>query len=156
MAGKGLKNYSTEVPAQKTVSEIEDLLVKNTVTDTWKEYDASGHIISLNFAVMTEFGKVPFKLKINVEVIRQLLAEQKRAGLIDISKKDAADIEYARNVGWRILKDLIDAQMAVVAIKMRKVEQIFLADICSQNGKTFFEVLAEKKFAGLLLTEGRT
>lgn len=148
----GLKNYTTTIKAQKTVSEIEELLVKNKATDTWKEYDTSGNVISLNFAVMTGFGKMPFKLKVNTEAVRQILIEQKKAGQISISKKDVLDIEYARNVGWRILKDLIDAQMAVVSIKMRKLEQVFLVDIWdNQSGRTFFEVLSERKFAGLIM-----
>lgn len=61
-------------------------------------------------------------------------------------------IEHARNVGWRILKDWIDLQMALVEVKMRKLEQIFLADMWdARTGRTFYEVLAEKKFAGQLM-----
>lgn len=148
----GLKNYTTTINAKKTVSEIEELLVKNKATDIWKEFDVSGNVISLNFAVMTEYGKMPFKLIVNAEAVQQILIEQKKEGLINISNKDVLDIDYARNVGWRILKDLIDAQMAVVSVKMRKLEQVFLADIWdARTGRTFFEILSEKKFAGMLM-----
>lgn len=150
-SGKGLKNYSTEIPSLKTIAEIEDILVKNGATDTWKQYE-NGTVTGLNFAVMTQFGKMPFRLVIKAEAVRQILQEQRSKHLIDISVKDANDLEYARRVAWRIIKDWIDSQMALVAIGMRKLEQVFLADIFDMNsGKTFFEILVEKKYAGLLM-----
>jgi hypothetical protein len=152
MALKGLKNYTTEIPVQKTISEIEDILVKHGATDTWKQYDSAGKVIALNFAVNTEFGKVPFKFSIDANVICGVLREQVKQGSRGISMKQASDIEHARNVGWRIVKDWIDAQMAMVSLKMRKLEQIFLADIYDMRSeKTFFQILQGKKYAGLLM-----
>lgn len=152
MTSKGLKNYTTEIPVQRTISEIEDILVKNGATDTWKQYDASGKVTALNFAIITEFGKMPFKLSVDAQVINDVLKEQIKRGLTGISKKQAFDIEHARNVGWRIVKDWIDSQMAMVSLKMRKLEQIFLADIYDvRSGKTFFQILQDKKYSGLLM-----
>lgn len=152
MVSKGLKNYTTEIQAQRTISEIEEILVKNGATDTWKQYDNAGKVTALNFAVNTEFGKMPFKLSIDAHVISEVLGEQIKQGLKGISRKQAFDIEHARNVGWRIVKDWIDAQMAMVSLKMRKLEQIFLADIYDmRSGKTFFQILREKGYAGLLM-----
>jgi hypothetical protein len=152
MASKGLKNYTTEIPAQRTISEIEEILVKHGATDTWKQYDSPGKVTTLNFAVNTEFGKMPFKLSIDAQVICEVLKEQSKHGLKSISRKQASDIEHARNVGWRIVKDWIDAQMAMVFLKMRKLEQIFLADIYDMRSeKTFFQILRDKKYAGLLM-----
>jgi len=152
MALKGLKNYTTEIPAQRTISEIEDILVKNGATDTWKQYGSAGKVTALNFAVNTEFGKMPFKLSIDAQVISEVLKEQVKQGLKGISRKQALDIEHARNVGWRIVKDWIDAQMAMISLKMRKLEQVFLADIYDmRSGKTFFQILRDKEYAGLLM-----
>ncbi len=152
MVQKGLKNYTTEIPAQKTIGEIEEILVKYGATDTWKQYDEAGKITSLNFAVRTEFGKMPFRLSIDAEVISVVLREQAKQGLRGISRKQAWDIEHARNVGWRIIRDWIDAQMAMVSLKMRKLEQIFLADAFDmRTEKTFFQILQDKKYPGLLM-----
>ena len=156
-----LKNYTTGIKANKTIAEIEESLISHGARDLWKQYDGSQNIISLTFSVITEQGKIPFKLTINPEAVRQIIAEQHKKGRArGISKKQASDMEHARNVGWRILKDWIDAQMALVEIRMRKLEQIFLSDIWdAQSGKTFFEILQEKKFAGMLMeanTKGDT
>lgn len=148
-----LKNYSTKVPARQTIGEIEESLVKHGASDIWKQYDDKGNITTLNFAIITEFGKLPFKLGINIEAVRQIIKDQKRAGNVKgISQMQAQDTEHARNVGWRILKDWIDSQMALVEIKMRKLEQIFLADIWdARTGKTLYDVLAEGKFTKFLM-----
>lgn len=153
----GLKNYSTKIPANKTISEIEESLLQHGATDLWKSYGANKEILSLAFAVPTEHGKIPFKLIINIEAVRQIIREQHQKGdARAISNAQAQDIEQARNVGWRILKDWIDAQMALVEVKMRKIEQVFLADIWdSHTEKTFFEVLEDKNFPGLLMV-GKT
>ncbi len=152
MAQKGLKNYTTEIPALKTISEIEEILVKHGATDTWKQYDDRGKVTALNFAVKTEFGKMPFKFSIDANVICAVLKEQVQQGSRGISMKQASDIEHARNVGWRIVKDWIDSQMALVSLKMRKLEQIFLADIYDmRTEKTFFQILQDKKYVGLLM-----
>jgi hypothetical protein len=152
MAQKGLKNYTTEIPVQRTISEIEEILVKHGATDTWKQYDSTGKITALNFAVKTEFGKMPFRLSIDAKVISEVLIEQVKRGMKGISKKQAFDIEHARNVGWRIVKDWLDAQMAMVSLKMRKLEQVFLADVYDmRTERTFFQILQDKKFAGLLM-----
>lgn len=152
MASKGLKNYTTEIPAQRTISEIEEILVKHGATDTWKQYDSIGKVTALNFAVNTEFGKMPFRLSIDAQVISKVLKEQIKQGLKGISRKQALDIEHARNVGWRIVKDWIDAQMAMVSLKMRKLEQIFLADVYDMRSeKTLFQIFQDKRYAGLLM-----
>jgi hypothetical protein len=152
MAQKGLKNYTTEIPAQKTISEIEDILVEQGATDIWKQYDSTGKVISLNFAVKTDFGKMPFKFSIDPQAISRVLSDQANRGLRGISRKQALDIDHARNVGWRIVKNWIEAQMAMVSLKQRKLEQIFLADAYDmKTEKTLFQILQDKKFPGLLM-----
>lgn len=148
-----LKNYSTKIPANQTITEIEASLIHHGATDLWKQYDGSKNITSLTFAVITEHGKIPFKLSINIEAVRQIIAEQHKKGKArGISQGQATDLEHARNVGWRILKDWMDAQMALVEVGMRKLEQVFLADIWdARTSMTYFEVLSEKKFAGMLM-----
>lgn len=151
---QGLKNYSTDIPAARSVAEIEEMLVQNGATDTWKSYTGKA-LTCLNFMVMTEFGKVPFKIVVDATVVRALLIEQKSKGVLRghiMTQARVEDIENARNVGWRIMRDLIEAQMAVVQMGLRKLEQVFLADIFNDaSGKTFFEVLVDRKFKDLIM-----
>ncbi len=83
----GLKNYSTTISATKTIMEIEDILSRHKATDSWKQYDGNGNIIALNFAVNTDFGKMPFKLPVNVDAVRQILKNEKWNKIINLSKQ---------------------------------------------------------------------
>ena len=54
--------------------------------------------------------------------------------------------EQAERVAWRILKDWIEAQMALLDIEMVRFEEIFLPYIETQNGQTIYERLEQKQF----------
>lgn len=147
-----LKNYSTTVPTSKTIMEIEDILSKHRASDIWKEYNKNGDIVALNFAINTEFGKMPFKLPVNVEAVRQILIIEKNNKQINLSKKQIDDIQTAQKIAWRIIKDWIDSQMALVDISMVKLEQVFLPYAFDFNkNQSLYEAFEERKFAGLLM-----
>ncbi len=54
--------------------------------------------------------------------------------------------EQAERVAWRILKDWLAAQMALLDIELVKFEEIFLPYIQLSGGQTVFERLEEKHF----------
>lgn len=149
----GFKNYTTKISVEKTIMEIEQILSKHGVTDIWKQYDGAGNIMGVNFIVDGEFGKMPFRLPMNAQAVSQCIKNERAAGRAKgIPKRLAEDIEHARRVGWRIIKDWIDAQLAIVDMELVKVEQVFLPyayDYSSDS--TLYEKLKEKKFAGMLM-----
>lgn len=68
---------TTQVSAEKTADEIEEMLRKHEATKTGKEYE-SGRIKSLYFQMDTPNGVYPFMLPVNVEAVYQLLLNQRR------------------------------------------------------------------------------
>lgn len=156
--GKGIKNYATRVAAKRTITEIEEMLVKRGASDIWKTYDNSGNPTGLNFIIRTEFGSVPFRIPVNVGGVSQVLQKQQGKGTIGISRPKAADFEYARDVAWRTWKDWIEAQLSLMeSDKEVKFEQLFLPFIYDiVKKKTLYESFQDKKFEGLprMLTEG--
>jgi hypothetical protein len=149
-----LKNYSTNIPTAKTIMEIEDILTKHRATDIWKHYDTNGNIIALNFAVNTDFGKMPFKLPVNVEAVRQILKSEKKSKKINLSKQQIEDVQTAQRIAWRIMKDWIDAQMALIDISMVKLEQVFLPYAFDFNkNQSLYDEVKERKFAGMLMEQ---
>ena len=147
-----LKNYSTNIPTAKTIMEIEDILAKHRATDIWKQYDTNGNIIALNFAVNTDFGKMPFKLPVNIEAVRQILKSEKKSKKINLSKQQIEDVQTAQRIAWRIMKDWIDAQMALIDISMVKLEQVFLPYAFDFNkNQSLYDAVKERKFAGMLM-----
>lgn len=43
-----LKNYSTSINVDKTISEIERILSTHGASDIWKQYDGTGNVVCLN------------------------------------------------------------------------------------------------------------
>lgn len=143
-----IKNYTTQIASEKTVAEIEKLLTEHNAKRILKEYDAAGHIESVSFMSETGAGLMAFKLPMNREAMRTLINQAVDEG--KLAKRFRDDLEQGERVGWRIMRDWIDAQMAMIDIQMVKIEQIFLPYAVNEEGKTLYESFAERKFKGLI------
>lgn len=137
-----LLNYSTTVDAYKTVAEIEQMLVKHGAKSIMKSYEGED-VTSLSFLIDTGNGNIPVKLPVRLDDVLQVLTEQKKA---HPKANIKATREQANRVAWRILKDWIEVQMALLDMKMVKFEEIFLSYIETADGKTIYEKLEEKQF----------
>lgn len=137
-----LLNYSTTVDAYKTVAEIEQMLVKHGAKSIMKSYEGED-VTSLSFLIDTGNGNIPVKLPVRLDDVLQVLTEQKKAYPKANIK---ATREQANRVAWRILKDWIEVQMALLDMQMVKFEEIFLSYIETADGKTVYEKLEEKHF----------
>lgn len=137
-----LLNYSTTVDAYKTVAEIEQMLVKHGAKSIMKSYEGED-VTSLSFLIDTGNGNIPVKLPVRLDDVLQVLTEQKKA---HPKANIKATREQANRVAWRILKDWIEVQMALLDMQMVKFEEIFLSYIETADGKTVYEKLEEKQF----------
>jgi len=151
-----IKNFSTSVPVQRTIAEIEMMLAKYGASKIMKDFDKAGNPSSLSFLIATEQGEIPIKLPLRqdkmLEVFKVQVSHNK------LPKKywggEWAE-EQAHRVGWRIIKDWLDAQLTLLGIQMVKVEEIFLPYMYdAKSGKTMFELLEEKKFNFMQLGQG--
>lgn len=145
-----LMNYTTEIPESKTIAEIEQILAKFGASAILKEYRGDGSVRSISFKVRTDHGEMPFKIPMNDQQVAQYLSEQWKGWRKQENVKN--DLDAARRIGWRIIKDWIHAQLSIVNLRLVKVEEVFLPYAYNYNtNKTFFETLEEQKFKGMLL-----
>jgi len=141
-----LLNYTTSIAPEKTVAEIQAKLAKAGAFQILHEYRrGTGELIGLSFRIETEFGNMAFELPARIEAVEAVLQKQFPRGKV---KR-----EQAVRVSWRILKDWVEAQLAIVETGMVSLEQVMLPFAQNEQGQTLFEALAQKRFAGLL-TEG--
>ena len=125
-----IKNYTTEVPADRSILEIEKLLTLFGAVAIIKEYDADGRVHSLTFKLQTD----AFKLPANVNGVKEILFKGIRAQ--KDSEKRRNDKAY--RVAWRIIKDWTHAQLSLIASGQAQPQEIFLPYMF--DGKlTFFE-----------------
>ncbi len=75
MNGKfNIKNYTTDVPADRSILEVEKLLTLFGAQLIIKEYDTDGRVHSLTFKLETD----AFKLPANVGGVKEILFKGKR------------------------------------------------------------------------------
>jgi hypothetical protein len=144
----GLLNYTTSIAAEKTVGEIQAKLAKSGAHQILHEYDGFGNVAALSFRIRTKFGDMAFRLPSNIAAVERILEKQHRSGSIS---RRYTEREQATRVGWRILKDWIEAQLALIETGMVSVEQVFLPYAQNAQGQTIYEALVEKRFSGLAL-----
>ncbi len=130
-----LLNYTTSIDVHKTLGEIQKILVSHGARKIMYDYDDNGHIQALCFQIATADGDRGIKLPANIPAIYEVLTQQKKAKKI----KTNPDYEQAERVGWRIIKDWVEAQMAILETDMVKFDEIFLPYMLNRNGLTYFQ-----------------
>lgn len=130
-------NYTTGIPVEKTVSEIQKCLVAHGARGILCEYDGAGEIEALSFKIQIEENVMSFRLPSDWRPVLQILNADKR---VPRHKKTN---EQAARTAWRIIKDWVEAQMAIVETKMVKVEQVFLPYAMNKKGQTFYDIVKE-------------
>ena len=131
-----IKNYTTKVPANRSIQEIQDMLVKHGATGFQLEYEqGTGRIYSLKFRLELDGKPFAFSLPVEWHAFQEVLKSQR--------VKRCEDEDYCYRVAWRVLRDWVDAQMALYETKMVSIPQIFLPYAITKSGKTLFEHTAE-------------
>jgi hypothetical protein len=134
-----LLNYTTTIDAAKTVGEIERNLAKHGARAILKNYDDDGHIESLSFIIQYGKQEIPFKLPVDPDAVLRVLERQ---GV----PPRYCNRPQAVRIAWRIVKDWVAAQMAILETEMVRMEQVFLPYMVSGSGKTLYEAMLEKQF----------
>lgn len=131
-----LANYSTTVTALKSIGEIQGILVAHGAEQILMDYK-DGEPTGLAFFVNTQFGKTPFRLPAHIERVQGVLNKQR--------VRSTVPRDMAVRVAWRILKDWVRAQMAILETEMVSIEQIFLPYMQDNSGRILFDIMVENK-----------
>lgn len=144
-----IANYTTEVPAMRSVGEIQGILVGHGATAIMIDYDGAVPV-ALAFVIKTTHGELPFRLPANVKQVEKILlnmrARPPETWHSDYEKAMDRIQKQSARVAWRIIKDWIRAQMAILDTEMVKVEQVFLPYLDVGGGKTLYDAMSEHGF----------
>ena len=138
-------NYTTQISVDKTISEIQVALAKAGARAILVDYGDNGEIKSLAFKMVVNENEIAFKLPAEPDKIFTLLKTQRGV------PKKLQTMEQARRVAWRIIKDWVEAQLAIIETKMVKPDQVFLPYAITRDGKTLYESVIDGK---VLLGDG--
>lgn len=131
-----LKNYTTQISAYKTIGEIMGILAKHGATRIAQDFD-NGKVVAVCFAINTPFGEQSVRLPANVNNVMKVLQKQ----------KVPTDYARAEMVAWRIVKDWIDAQMAILESDMVSMSEIFFPYMLNNptTGETVYQLFVNKQ-----------
>ena len=116
-----LLKYTTKIPAEQTAAEIMSVLVKNGASDILTHYGPGGMATGLKWRMETANGPMGFSLPINTDAVFQILTRDRV-----MRTNPAARMQQANRTAWRIIKEWIPAQMALIETAMVTVEEVFL------------------------------
>ena len=139
-----LLNYTTKVNAQKTVTEVMGLLVAKGANEVSIVYDDNQQPAGLKWTVQSpRQGRVSFALPCNIDAVFVKLTEQRIMATAPESRR-----QQGIRTSWRILKDWVEAQMALLETGMVTMDEIFLPYKLT-GGQTLYQALAAGEFKAL-------
>lgn len=142
-----IKNYTTRVNIMRTAGEISAMLMKAGASAIMIEYDEQ-LVSAISFRIKTEHGPISFRLPVRIDGVEKVLEEQNVEGRY-------RGRDHAARVGLRILKDWIDAQLAINDAGLAELAEVFLPYAQNTNGVTVYEGIKNAGFK-LLTHEGGT
>jgi hypothetical protein len=146
-----LLNYTTTIAVDKTLTEIQRVLVKAGARSILTDYDGEGNPSALSFLIKTQFGDRSYRLPADIEAVWRVLTRQYDAGRV---QRRFATREQAARVGWRILKDWLEAQLAIIETQMVTLDQVLLPYMQDQvTGQPIYELLVERNMKLLTAPE---
>jgi hypothetical protein len=136
-----LLNYTTTVEVSKSIGEIHAILIRHGALDILNTYK-DGAIIGVGFRMQTSMGEQCFQLPANIAGVQLTLKKQRLAGKL---QPRFADPAQAARVAWRIVKDWLEAQLALVEAGMTTMDEVmFPYMLAFGTEKTMYQFVKEK------------
>jgi hypothetical protein len=127
-----LKDYTTIVSVSRSITEITKALVMAGARGIAQEYDDDARVVGLEFVIPMPDGVGRYVLPVRASAVQQVLLEQR------VDQKYRS-IEHADRVAWRIMRDWILAQLAIIETQMVSLPQVMLPYMRTNDGATIFE-----------------
>lgn len=146
-----VKNYTSTVPASRSVQHIEDRLVKHGANRIFKLYDdTTRRLQGIAFTIAIDGKEIPFRLPAKVDRVEKCLLGSRTRVTSSVRK---AMKDQAERTAWRILSDWVDVQMSLIELDQAELMEVFMPYIYSTNDdQTLFEKM---KTSGFKLIEDR-
>ena len=143
MPERPILNYSTKIDAERTIGEIQKMLAEHGANAVMTEFNDDGIVSAVSFRLEHKGQQVFFRLPANIDPIYVLV---QRHG----DRPPKRTYEHATRVAWRIIRQWIEAQLAIVQCDQVDMVEVFLP--FAQNprtGRTVYAELEASNFAML-------
>lgn len=139
-------NYTTKIDSYKTITEIQQRLGKAGATKMIIDNDIKGLPTALTFCIEWHGSPLAFALPCNFEGV---LKSMKKSSKVP---RSMCTEEQALRTGWRIVKDWVEAQLAIVEAELAGMAEVFLPYAVTKSGTTLYKHIETD--SRLLLSNG--
>lgn len=146
-----LKNYTSSIPADLTISRIERLLVDAGATGVAKEF-RDGVVVGLMFRISfsPDRPEATIKLPANVDACLNAFWKDYCASRGPLSKKTVEDFkEQATRTAWKLQQDWVEVQISLIRLQQQDALQAFLP-YAWDGQQTVYERVRDRGFRALL------
>jgi hypothetical protein len=144
-----LKNYTSSVAANTTISYIETYLTECGVSGITKEFK-NGTPIAVVFYVDVEGRRFSIRLPANVEQVQDFLWKEyvtsRTRPRPTVTRESFR--EQAARTAWKIQQDWVQVQMSLIKLKQADFLQVFMAFVWDGQ-QTFYEQVRGNQFKAL-------
>jgi hypothetical protein len=138
---KGPLNYTTEVDPNKTASECIAMLAQHGASRVSMDL-SGGKPVGLAFGIETPAGMRFFLLPANPDGV---FAALNRAARLHRIPPRYASREQAERTAWRVMKDWLEAQLALIEAQVVEIEQVMLPYlVVDDTGLTLYQRYLEQ------------
>lgn len=155
----GILNYTTKIDADKSAAEIAKCLSQHGASAVMTEYDpVDNFVTAISFKLKMGDKELGFRLPSDWRPIYTILTKGKKEpaawlkGNRGLAHWKSEHKLQAVRTAWRIIKDWVEAQMALVESQMVTTAQVFLPYTVMRDGKTLAETVQDNP--GFLLGKG--
>lgn len=142
-----LLNFFTKVPVERTVAEVQALLASAGADEIMTRY-VDRRPAGVTFTLTVPGGtRQAFALPVDVDGVAQVIRKQRDGGDLTagggITRAMLGSREHAERVAWRIAKDWLAAQLALVAAAMVTFDQVMLPYLLVTRDQTLYQRFVE-------------
>lgn len=142
-----IKNYTSSVAAEKSIQNIEKILIGMGARNIMKEYSSEGRVESISFSIPDGEGVRPYKLPAKQDTVKKLfLKEYKRPTQNQIKTCE----QQAERTAWKNVKEWVELQATMIKLEQVEFMEVFMPYMYSmEKGKTLFQISKENNFKQL-------
>lgn len=145
-------NYSTAIPAAQTVGECQALLAEAGAASVAVHYE-NREPAGLSFRLDTPHGPRAFTLPVNVDGAHAVIGKMLRQNPPHVSRAQLNKLgsrRHAGDVAWRVARDWLEANLALVAAGMAEVTEIMLPYlVIGDDDRTLWQAYREREQAAI-------
>lgn len=139
-------NYTTKIDPDKTAAEIARCLSLHGASAVLTEYnEKEGYVEGISFQITLGDRKIGFKLPVDWKPVYEIMSKGKKFPYNSEQKERMISGLRLQSIrtAWRIVKDWVEAQMALVETQMVTTQEVFLPYAVTKDGRTLSQKITE-------------